>query len=126
MNLKQHYSLSNCCMEFQVNLDSKMDAIIKKIKSLSSLRSNTSSKSVIRPSQSSLFYESNVMQRLSVPKVLYTRYPDYQWENLGKNLKTSTIQDAQQRRLVVGVLEDLVDLMLDEAGMEEIDVVVIG
>ena len=86
-----------------------------------------SSKSVIQPSQPSLFYESNMMEKLSVPKVLYTQYPDYHWEKLGKNLKTSTIRDAQQRRLVVGVLKDLIDLMLNEACMEEIeDVVIIG
>ena len=94
-----------------------MDTIIKKIKSLPSLRSKKSSEAVI---QSYLTFDSRSgpVERLYVPAVLNVRYPDRQWTNLGKCFKTSTIRNLQQQQKTVEVLENLVDVMLGEATMD--------
>jgi hypothetical protein len=98
-----------------------MDTIIRKIKSFPSLRSKKSSEPIVR---SYVLYNRKIgpVEKLYVPAVLYIRHPDWQWTNLGRNLKTSTIKNLQQQQDVVDVLETLIDVMLEEASINGIEV----
>src|SRR5260221_7650357 len=93
-----------------------MNMFIKKVKSFGSLKSKSSLEPTIQSSSGSpvVYYGPHkLIQKLQVPKVLYMRR--HNWRNLEKFLQMRAIQNEEEQTLVVNILENLVDVMLDEA-----------
>ena len=96
-----------------------MDTIIKKVKSLQSLK-NRGPKELGTQSSSPYKFDLRVVQNLYPPEVLIKR--QCRWMDLGKNLEANVIYTAKQQMLVVDVLEELIDVMLEESCVEELGI----
>jgi hypothetical protein len=100
-----------------------MNAFIKKVKSFGSLKSKSSLEPITQSSSKSpaTYYAPRIsMQKLQAPKVLYMRR--HNWRDVGKKIRMRAIQNGEEQKLVVNILESLVDVMLDEAFMEDVEV----
>ena len=107
--------------KFQAHLVCTMNTIIKKVKSLRSLKNVESKELNIQPSLLCDYVAvPRAMQNLQPPMVLVKR--QHHWMNMGGNLKTNNIYTAKQQMLIVDVLEDLIDVMLEEGCVEELEV----
>jgi len=96
-----------------------MDTIIKKVKSLQSLK-NRGPKELGTQSSSLYKFNLRVVQNFYPPEVLIKR--QCRWMDLGKNLEANVIYTAKQQMLVVDVLEELIDVMLEESCVEELGI----